>query len=87
MTPRPNDALHDMNGEMRSKDHAKRAAEAQNVVDLVDDLLRQAIESGASDAHFEPTGRELHVKFRLDGVLSPIERLPAALAENVIARL
>ncbi len=58
-----------------------------DVVALVDDLLSQAIRAGASDVHFEPTGEALLVKFRLDGVLNPIERLPAAVADNVVARL
>ena len=57
------------------------------MVSLVDDLLKKAIEYGASDVHFEPTGAELAVKFRLDGVLSVVERLPKSLSDNVIARL
>jgi len=61
--------------------------DAADVVSLVDDLLKQAVSSGASDVHFEPTESELLVKFRLDGVLNPIERVPRALSENVIARL
>ena len=53
---------------------------AQDVVSLVDDLLKKAIDSGASDVHFEPTGSELAVKFRLDGVLGTVEKLPKSLS-------
>ncbi|MGD8499325.1 MAG: ATPase, T2SS/T4P/T4SS family, partial [Phycisphaerales bacterium] len=60
---------------------------AQDVVSLVDDLLKKAVEYGASDIHFEPTSTELEIKFRLDGVLSTIERLPRSLSDNVISRL
>jgi type II secretory ATPase GspE/PulE/Tfp pilus assembly ATPase PilB-like protein len=60
---------------------------AQDVVSLVDDLLKKAIESDSSDIHFEPTGSELLVKFRLDGVLDIVERLPKSISENMIARL
>jgi type II secretory ATPase GspE/PulE/Tfp pilus assembly ATPase PilB-like protein len=60
---------------------------APDVVDLVDDLLGKATQADASDVHFEPTGRELVVKYRLDGVLRVVERLPSAVADNVIARL
>jgi len=60
---------------------------AQDVVSLVDDLLKKAVDSAASDVHFEPTGSELLVKFRLDGVLGTIEKLPKSLSDNVIARL
>jgi len=71
-----------------SRSHqAKSLPEAQDVVGIVDELLAKAVASGASDIHFEPTGTELKVKYRLDGVLSPVESLPAVVAENVIARL
>jgi type II secretory ATPase GspE/PulE/Tfp pilus assembly ATPase PilB-like protein len=62
-------------------------ANARDVVSLVDDLLNQAVKSRASDVHFEPTGSELVVKFRLDGVLGTAEKLPQPLSDNVIARL
>ena len=59
----------------------------QNVVSLVDELLKKGVNSGASDIHFEPTASELIVKFRLDGVLGTVEKLPKAISDNVIARL
>jgi len=61
--------------------------QALDVVALVDNLLAKAVNYGASDVHFEPTGAELAVKFRLDGVLNTIEKLPKSLSDNVIARL
>jgi general secretion pathway protein E len=61
--------------------------QAQDVVEIVDELLAKAVAAGASDVHFEPTGTDLKVKYRLDGVLNPVESLPAAVADNVVARL
>ena len=49
---------------------------AADVVSLVDDLLNKAIQYGASDVHFEPTGADLAVKYRLDGVLNTVEKIP-----------
>lgn len=72
---------------MARKDRTRQRADGHSVVDLVDDLLRQAVQAGASDVHFEPGATGLEVKFRLDGVLSSVERLPAALTDNVVARL
>jgi type II secretory ATPase GspE/PulE/Tfp pilus assembly ATPase PilB-like protein len=60
---------------------------AHDAVSFVDDLLQKAVKSRASDVHFEPTGSELLVKFRLDGVLGTTEKLPRPLSDNVIARL
>jgi len=76
---------------MRVNNHKKSTYDektnAQDVVSLVDDLLEKAVKSRASDVHFEPTGSELVVKFRLDGVLGTAEKLPKSLSDNVIARL
>ena len=65
-----------------------RAASAPGTaVHLVDELLARATEHEASDIHFEPTGKGMVVKFRLDGVLNAVETLPSGLAENMVARL
>ena len=67
--------------------HSKQKSNAHDVVSLVDELLERAVKSGASDVHFEPTGTELLVKYRLDGVLNTVEELPKSLSDKVIARL
>ncbi len=72
---------------MAKNKHDKSLPGGQDVVAIVDELLQRAVASGASDIHFEPTGSELKVKYRLDGVLSPIESLPGAVADNTVARL
>ena len=66
---------------------SKQKPTAHDVVSLVDELLKRAVKSGASDVHFEPTGAELLVKYRLDGVLNTVEELPKSLSDKVIARL
>ena len=67
--------------------NGKQEGKAHDAVSIVNELLTRASASGASDVHFEPTGRGLVVKFRLDGVLSTVEKLPNGLAENIVARL
>ena len=71
----------------QNKGCQKTAEGPQDVVAWVDEILNRAISCGASDVHFDPTVSELLVKFRLDGVLEVVERLPKILADNVIARL
>jgi len=67
---------------MNEKDSKNRksdeARQPQDVVEIVDDLLARAVAAGASDVHFEPTGADLKVKYRLDGVLNLVESLPAS---------
>ncbi len=53
----------------------------------VEALLIEARAEGASDVHAEPTADGLDVRWRVDGVLHHVARLPRGLAPNVIARL
>ena len=76
-----------MGGQMPGNGRSKQSGDAQDVVGIVDDLLEKAVAAGASDVHFGPTSGELEVKYRLDGVLSRVESLPGAVADNVVARL
>ncbi len=73
-----------MSGE---KEKTSPTSKAYDAVSLVDELLHTAAQAGASDIHFEPTGREMLIKFRLDGVLKTVEKVPGAIADNVISRL
>ncbi len=77
----------DMDTNHREKDSCGPKQNAQDAVSLVDDLLNRAVKCGASDIHFEPRSTQLDVRFRLDGVLNTVERLPKSLCDNVVARL
>lgn len=46
-----------------------RMAEQPTLINLVNLLLLEAIQSRASDVHIEPFESELRVKYRIDGVL------------------
>lgn len=57
-------------------------------VRLVDSTLYDALKIGASDIHFETQNKVLHLKYRLDGVLLPIQRYESVEASTqVISRL
>ncbi len=59
----------------------------QYAVEVVDRLLAAGRELGASDLHLLPSPDGLEVRLRVDGVLQPGPRFPAALSPNIIARL
>ena len=42
---------------------------------LAQQLLQEAINSGASDVHVEPLGSEVRVRMRIDGILQELCRL------------
>jgi type IV pilus assembly protein PilB len=50
-------------------------------------LIFQAAEDGASDVHIEPQEDCLLVRFRIDGVLQEVQRIPKRLANGVTTRL
>ena len=57
------------------------------LVRLVNSVLFQAAEDGASDVHFEPHEDALVVRFRIDGVLHEMQRIPKRLIPGVTTRL
>jgi type IV pilus assembly protein PilB len=57
------------------------------LVRLVNSVLFQAAEDGASDVHFEPQEDSLVVRFRVDGVLQEMQRIPKRMTGGVTTRL
>ncbi|HEU4656144.1 MAG TPA: ATPase, T2SS/T4P/T4SS family [Capillimicrobium sp.] len=57
------------------------------VVKLVNSIIAQAVEQGASDIHFEPAASELRVRFRIDGVLVESTVVPRRMAPGVVSRI
>jgi type IV pilus assembly protein PilB len=57
------------------------------LVRLVNSVIFQAAEDGASDVHFEPQEDSLVVRFRIDGVLQEVQRIPKRMTAGVTTRL
>ena len=57
------------------------------VVDYIDKLLNNAIDKAASDIHFEPYQNCYRIRFRIDGILTEVDRLSNSVAEKFAARL
>ena len=57
------------------------------VVKLVNSLLMQAVQLGASDLHFEPFEHLYRVRFRIDGLLKQMTTLLPSLIAKISARL
>jgi len=86
----PNDGLQQP--EISDVEDLESSAVAQGnaspVVSLVDRILMEAIDAGASDIHVEPQEQALEIRFRLDGVLhKQFEDLPKTLTPAVTSRL
>jgi general secretion pathway protein E len=59
----------------------------EHVIAAVDYLLNYAFDQRASDIHLEPKDREGAIRFRIDGILHEIERLPLAVHAAVVSRI
>jgi general secretion pathway protein E len=57
------------------------------VIRLVNLLLSEAVEAGASDVHLEAEAREMSVRYRVDGVLQEAPAPPPHLRAAVVSRL
>jgi type IV pilus assembly protein PilB len=65
----------------------RESAEDAPVIKLVNSIIAQGIEEGASDIHFEPDGKEMRVRFRVDGVLSESTTIPKRMVAGVVSRV
>jgi type IV pilus assembly protein PilB len=54
---------------------------------LVNGIIKQAVDEGASDVHVEPCESSLRVRYRVDGVLSVAHDFPSSIHPSVTARL
>ena len=63
------------------------ATENAPVVKLVNGILAQAVEEKASDVHFEPQGKEIRVRYRVDGMLHDVTTIPRRMVAGVTSRL
>jgi len=65
----------------------KERSEAAPIIDLVDLVVKSAIEAAASDVHVEPMEKGVLIRHRLDGLLKEVMDLPKWVHEGLIARL
>ncbi|MDQ2864679.1 MAG: GspE/PulE family protein [Candidatus Eremiobacteraeota bacterium] len=61
--------------------------DAPPAIRAIDDLHDAAVSSGASDIHIEPTGDGGRVRYRIDGMLHEVRRLPAPMLAQIVSRV
>ena len=65
----------------------RESADEAPVIKLVNQIIAQAVEQGASDIHLAPDGRDLRVRFRVDGVLQETTQIPKRMVAGAISRV
>jgi general secretion pathway protein E len=71
---------------LRSDDELQSASD-QHVIAAVDYLLAYAFDQRASDIHLEPKDGAALVRFRIDGILHDIERVPLSVHGAITSRI
>ncbi|HEX4835701.1 MAG TPA: ATPase, T2SS/T4P/T4SS family [bacterium] len=57
------------------------------IIRVVNQIISQAVRTGASDIHLEPHMRDMKVRFRVDGLLQDIMSPPKAVQAALISRI
>ena len=68
-------------------EHLRDMASEVPVIRLVNNLIARAVERRASDIHLEPLEKAFQVRYRLDGVLHPVDAPPRPLQTAVLSRV
>ena len=72
---------------VRMKNEAEIESSDQHVVNAVEFMLQHAFESRASDIHVEPKREDSLIRFRIDGVLHDIQKMPKIVHAAVTSRI
>ncbi len=72
---------------VRMKSESEIESSDQHVVNAVEFMLQHAFESRASDIHIEPKREESLIRFRIDGVLHDIQKMPKIVHAAVTSRI
>jgi type IV pilus assembly protein PilB len=81
------EAIEEEDDDLAAVTDIRESAEDAPVIKLVNSVLAQAVEDGASDVHFEHEGGEMRVRQRVDGVLQETTSIPRRMIAGVISRI
>jgi type IV pilus assembly protein PilB len=65
----------------------RESADEAPIVKLVHAVIADAVRRGVSDIHFEPSGPDMRVRFRVDGVVFDSTTVPRHLISGLISRI
>jgi len=79
--------LYEFKGAEESTERLLRLAEEAPIIQIVNAIIIQAINSRSSDIHIEPSAGKLKIRFRIDGIIHDIKDLPRSLLNPIISRI
>lgn len=78
---------HGMSLDFQDEDRSDEGSDGSPVIRLLIEILDEALQLGASHVHFQPTEHHFLVRYRIDGILSPVRSLPRRVAPVITGRL
>jgi len=72
---------------LSARELLSRAGGLSDSVRVVDEILRAGLLSHASDVHLDPFADGVRVRFRIDGILEEVMRIPQSMQSAVTSRL
>ncbi len=69
------------------EENLAKAAEMLPVIKVLDTILEYAVAEKASDIHIETYAEEVIIRFRIDGILRDIIKLPRGIETALVARI
>lgn len=75
------------NNDLDKIHHFENSWESEPIINLVDSLLEDALDNGATDIHLEPSESQLRIRLRQDGLLQDFKVLPSWICDPVLIRL
>ncbi len=79
--------MEEVGDDIASVTEIRESAEDAPIIKLVNSIIAEAVGDGASDIHLEPEGRDMRVRFRVDGVLRETTSIPRQMVPGVISRV
>lgn len=80
-------ALHNYKSSLDTRFSKILEQESVQASDLLEEIFRDALVFKASDIHFEPAEEEVMVRFRIDGVLQDVGKLPKGHYQHIVNRI
>ena len=81
------EAIEEEDEDLGDVSDIRESADDAPVIKLVNSIVAQAVDDGASDVHFEHGGGEMRVRQRVDGVLQETTTIPKRMIAGVISRI
>ncbi len=81
------DMVTDGTGRREDFDRVEELTEEAPIIKMTKVIIQQAIKERASDFHIEPGRRDVRIRYRIDGVLHEIMKVPKYVHAPLVSRL